>query len=85
MKTYFETISRFFPMPIPHYIAEVLKTAINNPANDPDRQIAGAGAIHFDLNPDGSYRSDKKTFTVQDRNGLFYEVTVCSLIGKEND
>lgn len=85
MKTYFETLARFYPMPIPHYIADLLKTAINNPVNDVDKQIVGAGAIQFDLNHDGSYRSDKKTFTVQDRNGLFYEVTVSSFIGKQND
>jgi hypothetical protein len=83
MKTYFETIARHFPMPVPHYIAQVIKDALNNPATDPEKQIIGAGSIRFDLNEDGSYRSDKKTFTVQDRNGLFYEVTVCSLMGKQ--
>ena len=83
MDAKFETVARFFPLPIPFYIADLLVKALNDPANDPDKQITGAGKVRFDLNPDGSYRSDKKTFTVQDRNGYFYEVTISSLIGKE--
>jgi hypothetical protein len=75
-------LTQFAPL-LTDYIAKVIVNAINSPANDPDKMIIGAGKVRFDLHDDGSYRSDKKTFTVQDRNGYFYEVTISSLIGQD--
>lgn len=77
MKTYFETIARFFqPLPVPGYIAKVIADALNDPRNDPEQLITGAGKVRFDLHQDGSYRSSTKKLVVQDRNGYFYEITI---------
>jgi len=82
METKFETVAKFFPLPIPHYIAKCIKDALNLPSNDPDTQILGVRKVTYDLNPDGSYKSDKKTLEVLDRNGYVYEVTI-KTIGKD--
>lgn len=81
MKHYFETIARFFvrPMPITDYIARCMVDALNSPHNDPESRIAGAGSIKFDLDANGCFVSTKKTFVVQDRNGIFYEITIQEL------
>jgi hypothetical protein len=68
----FETL----PLPIPGYIAKCIAVALNNPANDPEDLIRGAGRVRFDLNNDGSYKTATKRITVQDKSGVFYEVTV---------
>ena len=67
------------PMPIPGYIAKCMVNALNNPTNDPEDRLVGAGKVRFNLNPDGSYVNSQKMFVVQDQNGLFYEVTVTPL------
>ena len=64
------------PLPIPQYIAQCIADALNKPINDPENLIAGSTKVRMDLNPDGSYRSSKKHFYVQDRAGVFYQITV---------
>jgi len=56
-------------------IASVIKDALNGP--DPDGIVAGCGKVHSDLHPDeGWLQSTKKSMTVMDKNGKFYQVTV---------
>jgi hypothetical protein len=74
--SFMSTLAQPMPLPIPGYIAKCISEALNKPSNDPEQLIAGAGRVRLDLNPDGSYRSSKKTVIVQDRDGIFYEITV---------
>lgn len=64
------------PLPIPHYIAKCIADSLNKPSNDPENLIAGASSVRMDLNRDGSYRSSTKRLIVQDRAGVFYQITV---------
>lgn len=81
MKSYIDTISKFFGpyVPATDYLARVIVDSINTPSNDPEKRLLGAGSIKFDLREDGSYKSGKKTFVVKDRAGFMYRVTVENL------
>lgn len=55
---------------IAHIIAKHLKK------NDIEGFIDSVGKVNFDLNPDGSYRSTKKTISVVDKHGTAYTITI---------
>lgn len=82
--TNFETmdaiVNKFFAQPafaklaycdyIAHTISKELK------ANDTERLLSSVSRPQYDLTPDGSFASTKKTIEVEDRFGKKYLVTV---------
>ena len=58
------------------YIAHLIQK--NLKANDATQEklLSSVGNINFDLKPDGSYGSTKKTIQVEDRYGKKYLITV---------
>lgn len=58
------------------YIASRTKKALVEDSKTGASLVAGVGAIKFDLNDDGSFKSSKKTILVKDINGGFYEISI---------
>jgi hypothetical protein len=56
------------------YLAHVISKNLKK--NDQDGLIDSIGKVQFDLNPDGSYRSTKKTISVMDKHGTAYTITI---------
>ena len=56
------------------YIAHTIQKNLKK--HDVDGLIDSVGSLQFDLNPDGSYRSPKKTISVVDKNGTAYRITI---------
>ena len=55
---------------ISHIIQKNLKKC------DENGIIDSVGKVNFDINPDGSYRSPKKTISVVDKHGTAYTITI---------
>jgi uncharacterized membrane protein len=58
------------------YIADRIKTGLNDDAKKVGTLIGNIGKINYDLTETGSFKSTKKTMSVIDVNGKFYRVTV---------
>jgi hypothetical protein len=56
------------------YLAHIIGKNLKK--NDQDGLIDSIGKVQFDLNPDGSYRSTKKTISVMDKHGTAYTITI---------
>ena len=56
------------------YIAATISKELK--ANDHERLLASVGRPQYDLTPEGSFKSTKKTIMVEDRFGKKYRVTV---------
>lgn len=56
------------------YIAATISKELK--ANDHERLLASVGRPQYDLTPEGSFKSTKKTIMVEDRFGKKYCVTV---------
>lgn len=75
-----EIVNKFFDnMPKSYiaycdYIAAIISKELK--ANDSERLLASVGRPQFDISPEGSFRSTKKTIEVEDRFGKKYRVTV---------
>lgn len=78
MKTYFDTIAKFFGpyFPAPEYLARVMVDAINKPSNDPENRLLGAGSIKMHTNEDKTLKTGIRSFVVKDKAGFLYRVTV---------
>lgn len=61
-------------LPLCDYIAHIIQKNLKK--NDQDGLIDSVGKVQFDKNPDGSYRSTKKTIYVVDQHGTGYNVTI---------
>ena len=73
-------VSKFFNNLPKSYIAycDYIATTISKElkANDHERLLASVGRPQYDLTPEGSFKSTKKTIMVEDRFGKKYRVTV---------
>jgi hypothetical protein len=56
------------------YIAHIIQKNLKR--NDQEAMIDSVGSVNFDINPDGSYRSPKKTISVIDKHGTAYTITI---------
>jgi hypothetical protein len=56
------------------YLAHIIQKNIKK--QDMEGIIDSVGSVNFDLNPDGSYRSPKKTISVVDKHGTAYTITI---------
>ena len=73
-------VNKFFAQPafarlaycdyIAHTISKELKV------NDTERLLSSVSRPHYDVTPEGSFASTKKTIEVEDRFGTKYRVTV---------
>ena len=56
------------------YIAHIIHKNLKK--NDQEGLLDSVGKVQFDLHPDGSYRSPKKSITVIDNHGTAYQITI---------
>lgn len=56
------------------YLSHIIQKNLKK--NDVEGFIDTVGKVQFDLNPDGSYRSTKKTLSVVDKHGTAYTITI---------
>ena len=61
-------------LPYCDYMAHIIQKNLKKV--DENGLIDTVGKVHFDLNPDGSYRSPKKTISIVDVHGTTYTVTI---------
>ena len=63
-------------MILPHcdYLAHIIQKNLKK--NDQEALLDAVGKVQFDLNPDKSYRSPKKTISVVDKHGTSYTITI---------
>jgi len=82
--THFETmdtiVKQFFeniPKSYVAYCDYIAHTIVGNlKANDTEKLLASVSRPQYDLTPEGSFASTKKTIMVEDRFGKKYRVTV---------
>lgn len=56
------------------YISHIIQKNLKR--NDMEGMIDSVGSVKFDINPDGSYRSTRKTISVVDKHGTAYTITI---------
>lgn len=56
------------------YIAHIIQKNLKR--NDTEGFVDSVGKVNFDLDPDGSYRSTKKTISIVDKHGTAYLITI---------
>lgn len=56
------------------YISHIIQKNLKR--NDMEGMIDSVGSVKFDVNPDGSYRSTRKTISVVDKHGTAYTITI---------
>ena len=60
---------------IMHYCDYLAALLVQGPEKEA-QAVIDSWAVDFDLNPDGSYRSSKKTIRVVGKNRIKYKVTI---------
>ena len=61
-------------LPYCDYIGHIIQKNLKK--GDENGIIDSVGKVNFDINPDGSYRSPKKTISVVDKHGTAYTITI---------